>query len=774
MSALGLPPPALMPKPRLMVVADDPGTATEVRDLLGHAGYEDVVTTHEPSGAMPIIIRKRPDLVLLAVLMPGTNGLDTLQEVRCSDQFSDLPVIMLTASTDREIKTRALELGVTDFLHHPIDPIEFPARIRNALSLKALWQHYNKHTDDRTKEHRAAPASAGNGVAVEMPTDGGQRPEFLEELSPSRLSWPVLQQSRFQELKSKSKLVIVDDEPINTQVVRKHLASEGYTHFVTTTDATEAIALIRREKPDVVLLDITMPGVSGLEILAEVRADEEFLDLPVIILTASTDHATKQRALDLGATEFLTKPFDPTEVLPRVRNAVVVKAQQDHVKDYARELELQVSRYVQEVKEHACKLESANEVLLRSRSAAQAADRAKSQFLANMSHEIRTPLAAMTGFAEMMLEDSDPKTVSDQDISSLDTIVRNGRHLLEVINDLLDLSKIEAGQLEIEVLSCSPYQILTEVLQIVRTQAEHRGLLLEAESATPIPEFIRTDPTCLRRIFTNLIGNAVKFTEKGSVRVIMSLLGDNDAGPSLQFEIVDTGIGMNREQMDVVFQPFVQADASVRRRFGGTGLGLAISRQLAEKLGGGISVQSELGRGSTFRVVVPVGSLDNVKMVEDPFNQEAGEEETRGRDDWTRLKSPDCRILLAEDSADIRRLVSQILRKAGAEVTAVENGQIAYEQAKESKESGTPFDIILMDMQMPVMDGYTATTRLREQGYPHPIIALTAHAMAGDREKCLAAGCNDYITKPVKRERLLATVACHVSQPAETLSGRLD
>ncbi len=335
-----------MPSPRLMVVGDDPGTASQLQDLLGHAGYEDIITIREPSQAIAIIDQKVPDLVLLAVTSPGANGLDTLQGLRSSDRSSDLPVIMVTVPTDRELKAEALELGVTDFLHMPIDPIEFIPRIRNALSIKALWHQYSKPTE--------------SSVTGEAQTCRKRRPEALEKPAPSRLSWPVLRQTRFQELKSKAKLMIVDDEAVNNKVACKHLSSEGYTDFITTTESAEAVNLIYRERPDVVLLDIMMPNVNGLDILKYVREDEAFIDLPMIILTAVTDRETKQKALDLGATEFLTKPLDPMELLPRVRNAVLVKAHQDHVKDYVRELEGQVSRYVREVKEHALELDKAN------------------------------------------------------------------------------------------------------------------------------------------------------------------------------------------------------------------------------------------------------------------------------------------------------------------------------------------------------------------------------------------------------------------------------
>ncbi|MFQ5494033.1 MAG: ATP-binding protein, partial [Phycisphaerae bacterium] len=276
-----------------------------------------------------------------------------------------------------------------------------------------------------------------------------------------------------------------------------------------------------------------------------------------------------------------------------------------------------------------------------------------------------------------------------------------------------------------------------------------------------------TDPTRLRQILINVVGNAIKFTDRGAVRMAVGALRGDLPEPLLQFEITDTGIGMSPEQLDRVFNPFFQADSSTTRRYGGTGLGLAISRRLARLLGGDLEVESEVGKGSVFRITVATGSLDGIPMLYRP-DQVGGADKTKraGRkgaapDEEKRL---DCRILLAEDGPDNQRLISFVLTKAGATVTVKENGKLAADAALAAQKEGRPFHAILMDMQMPVMDGYKATAWLRQKGYEGPIIALTAHAMAGDREKSISAGCDDYATKPINQEKLISTIRNHVTQ----------
>ena len=384
------------------------------------------------------------------------------------------------------------------------------------------------------------------------------------------------------------------------------------------------------------------------------------------------------------------------------------------------------------------------------------ANRAKSEFLANMSHEIRTPMTAIIGYADLLL---DPETTAAEQRTHIQTIRRNGEHLLAILNDILDLSKIEAGRMTVEAVSCSPSMIIVDVASLMRVRAAEKGLFLEVHYQTPIPETIESDPTRLRQIVMNLVGNAIKFTHTGGVRILARCLTDGYS-PKLEIEIVDTGIGMSPRQIDQLFQPFVQADTSTTRRFGGTGLGLAICRRLAHMLGGDIHVDSSPGRGSSFRVVVSTGSLDGVRMFEELT--EAGIPDAGpALAPAAPIERVDCAVLLAEDGLDNQVLVSKHLTRAGATMTVVENGRLALEKALAAALAGRPYDVILMDMQMPEMDGYAATSELRRKGYAGPIVALTAHAMAGDRERCINAGCTDYLTKPISRQKLLETVALY-------------
>ena len=397
------------------------------------------------------------------------------------------------------------------------------------------------------------------------------------------------------------------------------------------------------------------------------------------------------------------------------------------------------------------RLEAAVVELKAAKQSAETATQTKNEFLANMSHEIRTPMTAILGFSDVLLG-----SVSEPDqVDGLRTIKKNGEYLLGIINDILDISKIESGKLEVEQIECSPHEILAEVASLLRVKASAKRLPLEVQYETALPETIRSDPTRLRQILINLTGNAIKFTELGSVRLVARALDVESEDPQLQIDVVDTGIGVNAGQRDKLFQPFCQADTSTTRRFGGTGLGLAISKRLAEMLGGEIVVYRTSSAGSTFRVTVSAGPLDGVRMLDAP-HQEPGADPGDARQ---RREEPlACRVLLAEDGPDNQRLLSFVLKKAGAEVTVAENGQVAFDEALAARAAGNQFDVVLMDMQMPVLDGYEATRRLRDAGYAGPIVALTAHAMSGDRAKCIAAGCDDYTTKPIDRDALVQLV----------------
>ena len=290
----------------------------------------------------------------------------------------------------------------------------------------------------------------------------------------------------------------------------------------------------------------------------------------------------------------------------------------------------------------------------------------------------------------------------------------------------------------------------------MRIRAIEKNLALETEYTTPMPRTIESDPIRLRQILINLTANAIKFTESGEVRLIA---GMQDAGadePKMQFQVVDSGLGMTAEQISRLFQPFTQADTSTTREYGGTGLGLAISKRLAGELGGDIEVRSTPGEGSTFTLIIRTGPLTGIEFIDKPT--ETFQPTALPDDSVAPLESLDCRVLLAEDGLDNQRLIRTLLEKAGAKIEVVDNGRLACQLALNALDAGNPFDVILMDMQMPVMDGYKATATLREAGYTGPIIALTAHAMSSDREKCLNAGCDDHVIKPVDRRTLISVV----------------
>jgi PAS domain S-box-containing protein len=413
-----------------------------------------------------------------------------------------------------------------------------------------------------------------------------------------------------------------------------------------------------------------------------------------------------------------------------------------------------------ELQQSKQRLERSVQELEAARHAAEMATRAKSEFLANMSHEIRTPMTAILGFTDLLLNEAGLDRAPAHRVNSLKTIERNGQHLLALINDILDLSKIEAGKLETERARCAPLEVLSDVASMMRARAEAKALRLVTEVKGPLPVNILTDPLRLRQILVNLVSNAIKFTDAGEVRIAVALVSAQDA-PRLRLDVIDTGIGMSDEQTAKLFQPFTQVASSSTRRFGGTGLGLTISKRLVEALGGTIEVYSTPGRGSTFRITVDPGPLDGVPIQWEtipgtaftPVRPAAAQQST---EPVIQLQG---RVLLAEDGEDNQRLFTYLLRKAGAEVSAVENGQLALEAAVAAMNAGQPFDVILMDMQMPLMDGYTATRALRDRGYTHPIVALTAHALSDDRARCVDAGCDDYLRKPIQRQTLLRTVA---------------
>jgi signal transduction histidine kinase/CheY-like chemotaxis protein len=413
------------------------------------------------------------------------------------------------------------------------------------------------------------------------------------------------------------------------------------------------------------------------------------------------------------------------------------------LKEKVRELEAAITERTQFERE-----------LDKARREADSANRSKSEFVANMSHEIRTPMTAILGYADVLAA----HLLDEDDLHCVETIRRNGRFLLEIINDILDLSKIEAGRLDIKFERIRIDSLVNDILAMMRLRAVEKGLKLDAEFAGRIPETIETDPRRVRQILINLIGNAIKFTDRGSVRLRIAF---DESRSQIVFEVIDTGIGISEDLQARLFRPFTQADASVTRHYEGTGLGLAITRRLAEMLGGQVSVESRLQRGSTFHVTLSTGSLEGVPLVEPRLVEEASSVAPGVP------KLTDCRVLVVDDRSEIRFLAKQFIEKSGATVEVAVDGDDALRAIERSEGRDEPFDVVLLDMQMPVKDGYTTARELRARGFKQPIIAVTAHAMQGDRQRCLEVGCNDYTPKPLEPRRLLELIAQYCRRPAK-------
>jgi signal transduction histidine kinase len=485
----------------------------------------------------------------------------------------------------------------------------------------------------------------------------------------------------------------------------------------------QALGVLNSRACDVALVELKLADAQGLATLARLR--EAMPTMPIVVLTTIADEDLAITAIQQGAQDYLIKEA--------VNFAMISRSIRYSIERKRMEVELQAAK-----------------------AAAQAASAAKSEFLAHMSQEIRNPLTAIVNYAELLLA---PEAPAEERHAAIDTIRRNGLHLLEVVNDILDVSKVESRHFEIEPMECSPTQIVAEVLEMFQVRAAAKGLELTVHWKPGVPATIVSDPLRLKQILVNLISNAVKFTERGQVRVeVSAILIGNWSGPALQMIVSDTGIGISEEQRRRLFIGYRQSEAWIARQFGGTGLGLAISRELALKLGGDIRVESALGMGSTFTVSVATVAPQAV-------NSAVG----------SALK-PTCpinapqisgRLLLADDAPDNRRLISALLTKSGASVDVVENGQQAIDLALHAVKQQQPYDVVLMDMVMPEKDGFTATRQLREAGYTGGIVALTANEGSEARQECLAAGCDGYATKPVDRDALIGVISRWVKPVVE-------
>ena len=529
------------------------------------------------------------------------------------------------------------------------------------------------------------------------------------------------------------KVLLVDDQAMVGEAVRRMLAAETDIAFHYCNDPAKAIQLAGEIAPTIILVDLVMPQIDGLTLVRFMRANAAVREIPIIVLSTTEDPKVKADAFTMGANDYIVKLPDRLELLARVRH---------HSQGYINLLD----------KNAAFKaLQESQKALELAKETAEAATRAKSDFLACMSHDIRTPMNAIIGMSDVLAE-------SQLDVEQkqyLRVLRSAGETLLNLINDILDFSKIEAGQLRLEQISFRLRELVSDTAEIAGVRAREKGLAVKtlfsdgAGGAELLPDAVMGDPTRLRQILINLIGNAIKFTEKGEVTV--QVRGETAANGAavLHFSVTDTGIGIPKEKQTALFQKFMQVDSTTTRKYGGTGLGLAICKQLVEMMGGKIWVESEAGTGSTFHFTVPLMRDANAGAAQ-PIKQEAAA---------TAASLQPKHILVADDSPENRLLILTYLKKSPHKVEACENGKLALELFKTDV-----WDLVLMDMQMPEMDGYTATREIRkwEQAggrTPTPIVALTANALSEDEGRSREAGCTDHATKPIRKAKLLDIIA---------------
>jgi signal transduction histidine kinase len=492
-----------------------------------------------------------------------------------------------------------------------------------------------------------------------------------------------------------------------------------------------ALAELQLAPADVALVELNLSDEQGLGTLYGLV--KEHPALPIVVLTTVADEDLAITAIQERAQDYLIK---------------------DSV-HYAA-----VSRSIR----YAIERKRIERELCAARQSAQVASTAKSEFLAHMSHELRSPLDTILGYADNLLE---PQLTRLEIQSAVETIRRNGLHLMEIVNDILDISKIETPRFEVERIVCSPAQIVADVATMLEVRARAKGLSLAVDWAPGVPATILSDPSRLKQILVNLVSNGIKFTKQGEVRIGVRLVADQSpaGSPKLEITVRDTGVGIAPHKLRILFEAYRPSEAWTARQFGGTGLGLPVSRQLARRLGGDITVESTEGEGASFAVSVETGPLDGVPRQDTfPLHCKSPRRTESG-------PAPSCSgafILLAEDGPDNQRLIAHILRKAGASLEIADNGCEAVELALQAARDNRPHDLVLMDMQMPERDGFEAARALRDQGYTQPIIALSAAAASGGRQKCLDAGCNDFATKPIDRGALLGIL--HKWLPREALA----
>lgn len=512
-------------------------------------------------------------------------------------------------------------------------------------------------------------------------------------------------------------ILVVDDEEINRQVAAAVLTDEGQLRVGFAGSGEEALSMVAESPPDLILLDLVMQGMSGYEVCQALKEHEQYRNIPVLFLTALNSVEDLVKGFQIGGADYITKPFNEMMLKARVtahlQSYLYLKKERSYMKDLE-----------QAVKERTEELTKANQ--------------AKDEFLARMSHELRTPITAIIGNSELLKS----MVHKSPELEPIATAIEGvGRAQLSLVNDLLDLFKIDAGQLTIEASPYSFSGLMQEIEKILKVRSKESRLQVQVNQQNSEANKLLGDAQRITQILVNLIDNAMKFTEQGRVTVTSSVHNNQ-----LSIAVSDTGIGISDQAMETLFHRFEQANGALSRRFGGAGLGLYISQTLAQLMEGEIAVTSHEQKGSTFTLMLPYQPTEEQEV--ERRKPEGGEQQ--------RFSG---RVLVAEDTPEMQLLVKRILTRKGCTVDLASNGQEAMEKGLQEH-----YDLVLMDMQMPIMDGIEATQMLRSLGANMPIVALTANVMAVHREQFEQAGADGFLTKPIQQEKLNALLAQYLKQ----------
>ncbi|MEX0805485.1 MAG: response regulator [Candidatus Binatia bacterium] len=762
-SQLSISAPAVTPAPallapaseRILVVDDNADMRNYLRRLLELHWH--VETVEDGAKALAAAREQQPDLIITDVMMPGLGGFELLRELRADAQTRTVPLILLSARAGEEAYVEGMNAGADDYVVKPFGARELLARVKARLEIARvrreaeqritnIWESITDGFQVIDNEWRLTYMnSEANRILAANGMDPGSviGTHFWDEIFPEAAASDIALHLR----RAMTERVPVTFESYYAPWRRWYsnrvypLPDGGLANYFQDITVRKQAEEKLRESEERLRRAMQIETVGVIFF----KTDGRITDTNDAFLRMS---GYSRDDFEQGLVRW--DEMTPPEWMPHSLKAVDELKSTGRTVPYEKEyIRKDGSRWWALCAATQLAIDEGVEFIIDITETKQAdealkeASRHKDEFLANMSHEIRSPMTGIMGYADILLM----KLQDPDNIECVKTIKESGNYLLEIIDDILDLSKIEAGKLKLHKESVPLTALLAEThtLMAVRAKGKKLPLILRYDGA--VPETIETDRTRLRQILVNLVSNAIKFTEQGSVQMIVRFLAETDL---LQIDVVDTGIGISPAQQRRLFQPFSQEDSSATREYGGTGLGLAITGRLVEMLGGYISFDSKVGKGTAFHVIIPIGPIRGATVL--PIG-------IGSRERMETTPALNCRVLVVDDRAEIRYLISHFVREAGGRATGVADGQTAIEEIKESDQDGDLFDLVIMDIQMPGMDGYQVTRRLRAEGFKKPIIALTAGAMKGDREKCLQAGCDDYLSKPIDRHALVQLVA---------------